>query len=120
MISLEAIKREAPESDSPVKMARAASSRGSRRAILEPVASLRLSMSSCDTSRVMGIENKSPDLRRRVSRTLRKAEKRWRIVSAWIRLDVVVWCQDSRLVVGLVHESLEGRESTVTDEFQVT
>lgn len=64
----------------------------------------------------MGIEKRSPDLRRRVSRTLRY---RGRSVSAGPIQGEGKLC-DIRLIVGLVHEPLQGRESTVTDQLQVT
>jgi hypothetical protein len=59
------------EKDEPVKMARGASSRASRRVTRVPAASLRVSICSWETSRVIGIGKRDPSTRRRVETTLR-------------------------------------------------
>ena len=52
-------------SDIPVIIAKASSSRGSRRAIRAPGAIDLLSMSACETSRVIGMDHNVPSARRR-------------------------------------------------------
>jgi hypothetical protein len=56
--------------DLPVKMARAFSSRKSRRVTRVPALSFKLETCSEDTSRVMGMGNSVPSARRSVSRML--------------------------------------------------
>jgi hypothetical protein len=58
------------DADEPVIMARGRSSRGSRRATREPGSMERRSTSSRETSRLMGIGNRFPSTRRKVSTTL--------------------------------------------------
>lgn len=107
-----------PWQHAPVRIASGDSSRASRRVTRVPWASLRASICSWETSRVIGIGKSEPSARRSVSTQLEEGGKP---VSAhsFLATTSEELHEGAPLVVLLAHEALERREPAVHDEFEV-
>ena len=87
------------------------SSRGSRRTILDPGLIESWSMSSCETSNVMGMGKRVPSASRSEETTLE-----WRLDYMCIEYNpgFVLF------VISLVHETFQRTETSISNEFEIT